>query len=119
MKIRMKRTGDMPYSSISPVFFWHYKIFCVNVKYGTHTESRILHLHKIVDSALFIQYNQDLFHHFFHCAALLDYIDTFLQTIQTASYLYTSQSIYFNRSVGSICTHTCNRRTVRFYIQHG
>ena len=65
---------------------------------------------------LFIQYNQDLFHHFFHCAALLDYIDTFLQTIQAASYLYTSQSIYFNRSVGSICTHTCNRRAAFFHI---
>ena len=29
----------------------HYKIFCVNKKYGTHTESRILHLHKIFYSA--------------------------------------------------------------------
>lgn len=65
---------------------------------------------------LFIQYNQDLFHNFFHCAALLDYIDTFLQTIQAASYLYTSQSIYFNRSVGNICTHTCNRRAAFFHI---
>ena len=31
---------------------WHYKIFCVNVNYGTHSESRSLHLHKIFYSAM-------------------------------------------------------------------